>query len=182
MTRARLLNTVILAALLVTGLSCSPDMGPTAPKQPAQPTSSLLGSLLDSPLLSPLSPLLKCNPLPYAADTEVVGPEGGTLVVGPHRLVIPAGALDQPVRIIAELPTDTVNSVRFQPEGLQFKRAARLTLDYNNCPLVRNLLPKRIAYTTESLNILSYLLSIDDLLRRKVSANIKHFSRYAVAW
>lgn len=47
-------------------------------------------------------------------------------------------------------------------------------------PIVRLL--KRVAYTSERLEILSYLLSRDDLLLMQVSGELEHFSRYAVAW
>ena len=45
-------------------------------------------------------------------------PEGGTITVGSHRLVIPRGALERKVQITAEQSTGRVNSVRFSPEGL----------------------------------------------------------------
>jgi hypothetical protein len=84
------------------------------------------------------------------------------------------------VQIKAEQMTGRVNSVRFSPEGLKFAKPATLTLSYSNCsPL---LLLKRVVYTNELLSILELLPSIDDLRTRTVSASIRHFSRYAVAW
>lgn len=191
MTRSRILSALAAALFLAAGVSCSADSLPTGittpeatPPAPASP--SLLGGLLGILGKVPLvSPLVTCTPQPYAADTLVVGPSGGTLHIGPHTLVIPKGALDRQVRIIGEAPTDDVVSVRFQPEGLRFNRyhPARLTLDYKACPIVRNILPKRIAYTDDSLNILSFLLSsVDNLLTRQVSANLEHFSRYVVSY
>ena len=188
MNRSRARALFVSAILAVAAVGCFSDMGPTAISTPDVPESSgsLIGSggLLGTLGSSVLSPLLACAPQPYAADTEVVGPAGGTLHIGPHRLVIPAGALDQAVRIFGDAPADTVVSVRFQPEGLQFNSThpPRLTLDYSACGLVHNLLPKRIAYTNDQLGILSYLLSVDDLLHEQVSADLHHFSRYAVAW
>lgn len=181
MTRSRARALIVTTILAVAAAGCFADMGPTAISTPDVPESS--GNLLGG-LTGVLSPLLSCAPQPYAADTEMVGPTGGTLQIGPHRLVIPAGALSQTVRIIGDAPSDTVVSVRFQPEGLQFNAAhpPRLTLDYSSCGLVSNLLPKRIAYTSDQLDILSYLLSVDDLLHERVSADLVHFSRYAVAW
>jgi hypothetical protein len=79
-------------------------------------------------------------------------------------------------------PSDPVVSVSFAPEGLTFARPARLTLSYAQCPLLPSLLPKHIAYTTNLLEILQLLTSVDDLLHRNVSAGLDHFSRYAVAW
>jgi hypothetical protein len=57
-----------------------------------------------------------------------------------------------------------------------------LTLDYSSCPLGRLRILKRIAYTTDKLDILSFLLSRDNLLLMRVSAHLEHFSKYAVAW
>ena len=185
MTRSRILSTLTAALFLIVGPSCSSDSLPTGvPATQAAPTQvspSLLGGLLGGLTSS----LLSCAPQPYAADTLVVGSAGGTLHIGPHTLVIPKGALSSPVRIIGEAPSDKVVSVRFQPEGLKFNRyhPAKLTLDYKACGLVQNLLPKQIVYTDDSLNILSFLLgSIDNLLTRQVSAPIKHFSRYVIAF
>lgn len=169
-----------LAFLVIAAGSCSPADAPTAPARTPAPSASLLGGITNT--LS--TTLLACAPQPYAADTEVVGSKGGTLVIGPHRFVIPAGALSHNVTIIGEAPVDNVVSVRFQPEGLTFdpNHLPRLTLDYSRCGLLYNVVPKHIAYTTDALSILDILPSVDDLLHSQVSANIKHFSRYAVAW
>ena len=74
-------------------------------------------------------------------------------------------------------------SVRFSPEGLQFGRVCGAPhAGLFELPLGRLQILKRIAYTTERLNILSYLLSQDNLLLQRVSGDVEHFSRYAVAW
>lgn len=174
MLRVRALAALLLASALVIA-GCAADeeglSGPSAP-EPAPLLSKLAGGLL------------ACDPLPYAATSRTIGPEGGLLTVGPHRLAIPAGALSAPVTITAEAPVGTVNSVQLGPEGLQFApgKPASLTLSYANCPLHARLLPKRIAYTDDVLRILSYLLSVDDLLGKRVTAPLEHFSRYVVAW
>ena len=84
--------------------------------------------------------------------------------------------------ITAVAASGTVNAVRFQPEGLQFQRTAYLTMSYANCDLLGSLAPKRIAYTTDALGILEYLLSADDLFARHVTGELQHFSEYAIAW
>jgi hypothetical protein len=179
MIRSRVLIRVISALVLVatTLSSCSTVDAPTAPA-PGPEASSLqlpvVGGLLNG--------LLACDRQPYARTVQVVGPLGGTIQVGKHRLTIPMGALSQPVTITAEAPSDLVASVRFSPEGLRFGRPATVTLDYSSCPLGRLRLLKRVAYTTERLEILSYLLSRDNLLLMRVSGELEHFSRYAVAW
>ena len=73
-----------------------------------------------------------------------------------------------------------MNSVRFSPEGLTFAKPAKLTMSYSNCsPL---LLLKRVVYTNEGLRILELLPSLDNVKNKTVTGDIRHFSRYAVAW
>ena len=114
----RLFTSLVLVLGLVGLWSCGPTDGPTAPDAPDP--SLLLGNnggLLGTGVGSGL---LGCTPLPYARTEQTVGPAGGTILVGPHRLVIPAGALASPVLITAEAPSDSVNSVRLLPHGLDF--------------------------------------------------------------
>jgi hypothetical protein len=185
MLRTRMRTLALSAVLIATSASCFSDMGPTGISTPDVPKTN--ESLL-SPILGVTSNLVgtlfQCTPQPFAADTEVIGPAGGVITMGKHTLVIPAGAVSSPVRIIGSAPVGNVVSVQFQPEGLQFNpnHLPKLTLDYSACPLVPVLLPKRIAYTDSKLNILSYLLSIDNLLTRRVTGQVHHFSRYAIAW
>jgi len=127
--------------------------------------------------------LLKCSDLPYDSDTETIGPLGGSLSAGPHTLVIPPGALSAPTTIRMTAPSGLgVNAVKFAPEGLRFATPASLTMSYANCSLLGKLLPKRIAYTDDNLNIISYLLSLDNLLSKYVTGKVNHFSDYVIAW
>ncbi len=130
----------------------------------------------------PIGALLSCTPMAAESTTQVIGAEGGILRVGPHRLRVPAGALDSAVTITAVAPSDSVNRIVFAPHGLELAQPARLTMSYANCGVVRWLLPKRIEYTTDALAILELLVSLDNPLARRVSADLDHFSTYAVAW
>jgi hypothetical protein len=166
--------------------ACTPDRAttPTEATSPATPDQSL-GSTDGGVLGTGLGPkLLRCRPLPAAHASAVIGRGGGTLSVGPHTLVVPPGALSSSLTITGDVPSDTVNSIRFRPQGLQFVSGhpAQLTMRYANCPLLGRLLPKRIAYTTDLLRILEILLSVDNVGLQKVSAQITHFSRYAISW
>jgi hypothetical protein len=155
------------------------DPSPTAPTMAPSPApdASLIGDLIRP------TGLLKCSDLPAASATQTIGPAGGSIVVGPHVLRIPAGALATPTSITAMLVTGQgVNGIRFQPEGLQFESAAYLTMSYANCDLLGVLLPKRIAYTSDLLDILEYLLSIDNQWTKKVTGRVTHFSEYVIAW
>jgi hypothetical protein len=127
--------------------------------------------------------LLKCSDLPFDSETRTIGPAGGTITAGPHTLVIPAGALDRATEITMTAPSGRgVNQVHFEPEGLQFQRSAALTMSYANCNVLGKLLPKRIAYTSSALDIVSYLLSVDNLWTKRVTGRLDHFSDYVVAW
>lgn len=175
MITRRFLRHWLLAAATVAVLSC--ERAPSSPVgvESAAPNSGLIG-------WPPLSGLLRCSPLPYDSVTQVVGPTGGTVSVGSHRLIIPVGALAAPVTITAVAPSDTVNQVRFFPEGLTFVAPAVLTMSYANCDALNLLVPKQIAYTTDGLDIVQLLPTLDDLWRQRVTTRLQHFSTYAIAW
>ena len=131
--------------------------------------------------LGTVTDLLLCSPQPYARTTQTIGPQGGILRIGSHSLAIPGNAVQGTVRITAEQIPGNTNSIRFSPEGLKFQKPAVLTMSYSNCALV--LLQKKIVYTDERLNILEVLQSSFDFFqKKKVTAPIDHFSRYAVAY
>jgi hypothetical protein len=180
---------IALSALAVT-FGCESPIGvPRAPRS--------------TPLTTP-SGLLSCMELPYASVTQVIGPAGGTISIGPHTLLIPVGALAKSVSITAVIDTGWgrrtllvkppqgrkpkegfvgVNTVRFQPK-LTFQTPASLTMNYANCDLgdPGSLLPA-IVYTSPVLDvILENEPAVDDPSAQTLTAQIDHFSNYAVAW
>lgn len=161
---------VALVGVLVAGCGEHVPAGVTAP--------DLTGSI-ESRLGAP--GLVQCAPLAAESVTRLVGPDGGTVSIGPHRLVVPSGALTEAVAITAVLRPEPVRRVRFQPEGLTFTEPARLTMSYADCGLA-GLLPLGIAYTSSALDILAHLPSLVNALAREVSADLHHFSNYAIAW
>lgn len=175
MKTPRLSRSALLGGAALILLSCGDPTPLGVTSGAPRPAADLLGSPLPSGLLT-------CSPLPYASVTQTIGPEGGVLQVGPHTLTVPPGALDTAVSITAVAPSDTVNQVQFQPEGLTFAQPASLTMSYANCNLLGASIPKQIAYTTDALTILEYLLSVDDPSSQTTSGQLQHFSTYAVAW
>jgi hypothetical protein len=125
--------------------------------------------------------LMRCEPRDYSADVAIIGPNGGTLHVGPHELVIPKGALDHEELITAEAPTSSLVDVRFQPEGLHFSADAQLKLSYKDCvrPTSADLF---VAYLGQGNQILELPPSRDQKIDDDVEADIGHFSRYAIAY
>ena len=196
--------TALFAVIVVA--SCTLDSPTSVQQQPDAIVARADSSLAVTPQMDPLlvdgllggvvtdlgrvvGGLLTCEPLPFTSASQVVGPQGGTIRFGQHQLVIPTGALDRYVRISVEAPSDTVNSVRLFPHGLDFDKPARLTLSYGNCGLLASTLnmlglykPIRIAYTTEQLRILYWVPSTDDKWRQQTTGYLDHFSRYAVGW
>lgn len=162
----------LFLGIVAGGTACSGDgNSPLEPTPPSYALTDLVSAVL-----------LQCSPLPYSSSTVVIGPGGGSIAFGPHTLVVPSGALGAPVAIKAEVVSGSVNSVRFQPEGLRFAKPAALTMSYRNCSGLGMLLPKKIAYTNELLSILELLQSVDLSGDRKVVGKLNHFSRYAVAY
>lgn len=129
-----------------------------------------------------LTGLVACTPLPADSASQVIGPAGGTITVGPHSFTVPPGALDSAVTITAVAPSGPNNVVVFQPTGLTFSTPATLTLSYANCGLLAHVLPVQVAYVDSLLNILYDLPSIQHWASQSVSGQVQHFSDYAVAW
>ena len=136
--------------------------------------------------------LVSCRPLPYESVTQTIGPEGGVLEVRRNWLVVPRGALKEPVSITAVAPSDTLALVRFQPEGLRFQTTAYLVVAYDNCRVKKTITP-RIAHVTDALDVIEFLpavaISPSDPRFKKVRnghqrivGQLEHFSNYAVAW
>jgi len=174
MRNVRLLHAALLGCIALVAVSC------------AEPTNPVLQpSLLDGDLFGDVTQrtgLLQCTPLPYDSVTQTIGPEGGIIQVGPHSFTVPAGALDTDVTITAVTPSDTVNRIQFQPEGLVFNGYTTLRMSYANCSLLGSLLPKRVAYVSSDFVILDYLPSLDNVFTQTVRGKLQHFSEYAIAW
>jgi len=176
MKSTRLWPALLLGAAGALTVGCGDRSPLGVASQAPTPHSDLIGGLF-----APTG-LLTCRPLPYDSRSQTVGPDGGTIQIGAHQLVIPAGALVSPTLITAVTPSGPGNAVRFQPEGLQFEQTAYLTMSYANCDLLGSLAPKRIAYTTDALDILEYLRSADNRFAQQVTGEVHHFSVYAIAW
>ena len=174
MKRNKWMGMVFTAALVATVLGCSADNSASGPTPSGEPDFGLVSNLQKK--------LMKCIPTGSAYSGSTIGPNGGTIRVGKHKLDIPRGALNRSVFISMTMSADTTNSVQLQPEGLVFAAPVTLTLDYGNCSGLGMLLPKAIAYTDNQFHILQLLTSLDDKVGKKVSARLQHFSRYAVAY
>lgn len=127
------------------------------------------------------SPFPMCDPLQYVGETKIIGSEGGELSIGPHKLIIPRGALTASTVITGEMPVDTLVSVKVSPHGLTFRKQVTLELSYKHCYLPVNYV-YRMAYIDDNNRILEFPLSVDYKKDGEVWGYLKHFSRYAVAY
>ncbi|HEX9216086.1 MAG TPA: hypothetical protein VF864_03820 [Gemmatimonadales bacterium] len=168
-SRLRFAAMAISAGVLV--LNCG-DPTPVAPDLP----SPVFATSQSSP-----SGLLRCRPMAYDSVTAVIGPSGGDIKVSRHVLSISGGTFKQPTTITAVAPSDSLNRIRFQPEGLTFNKPVALVMSYANCTL-NGSSPKEIVYTDDGLKVLEHEPSRDDPAGKRVAALLTHFSQYAVAW
>ncbi len=182
MRTSRLLLAPLLAAALVSA-ACSGGANPLDPQgssvsAPPEISPSLLGGLLGKKYLS-------CAALPAKSESSSVGLLGGVIRVGPHKLVIPPGAVLSRTTITARISDgDTSNSIQFSPEGLKFRVPPVLVISYANCTVSGGMLGLlQFAYTTDDLSsILEILPAVANPFNQTVVGTISHFSRYAVAY
>ncbi|MDQ2768558.1 MAG: hypothetical protein M3Y30_15555 [Gemmatimonadota bacterium] len=111
--------------------------------------------------------------------TEQIGTHGGRVSVGGVSLTIPAHSLKQTVSITAHTLPTTSASVQLLPEGLQFAVPATLTMNYNKCQTP--FFGVNVVYV-QADTITEVVRSENQPLLKVVSASIKHFSSYAVAY
>ena len=128
----------------------------------------------------------------------MIGPAGGTVEIGVHRLVIPAGALSEPVAITGELTAGPLVAVDFSPQGLTFAKPVLLQIAYSHCRQVAfdgrgggngggsdgggSGVRHGVAYVDSDESVLERLQSTDDGNGAVVQTWITHFSRYAITY
>jgi len=149
----------------------------TAPRVIPDINTSLLGGLLGKQYLT-------CTPLPAQSKTAKIGLLGGVIKIGPHKLIIPPGAVLGRKTITARITKgDKTNSIQFSPEGLKFLVPAVLTVSYSNCKYGGLLSLLQLAYTSDDMkSILELLPAVPNPLNKTVIGKIGHFSRYAIAF
>lgn len=167
LTRILPITAGLLCGALVVG--CTSDLtGPGTPSL-VQTSTSNTGTLTE------------CSPQPSSSAKAFIGPDGGSIRVGNHTLVVPARALKTSTWITMQTRTETINRVSFGPEGLSFNRnyLPHLIMSYNNCSVPPGA-TQRIAYVNESLAVLETPPSYSDPLTQTVDGRIAHFSDYVI--
>lgn len=172
MRRPRHFLNTILGVVIAAGCSSTPS-------EPVQEQPQMQAGLIKGLLFA------NCPNAPQFDVRKNIGTAGGTLTMGPHTLVIPAGALSRTVEIRAKTSNSGKgkgNGIEFKPDGLSFSRPVILTISTANCSGLGLLNLPLIVYTDDLWNILELQLSIPNLFEKEVTGFINHFSRYAVAY
>ena len=128
----------------------------------------------------PATTVLECEPQPYDADVQIIGPDGGLFHVGPHFFWIPRGAIKEKTVITVEMPVSTHAELDFAPHGLHFGTSI-LLLSYKNCDLEKSK-TRNVVYTDDQYQILETPPSFDWKNYTTVRGDISHFSHYVVAY
>src|SRR5437016_5610819 len=193
MKPVRLWSLALLVAANLGVLSC----GDSSPAGVSVPTPSFQkgGNGSGTTTSSTTSGLFFC-PQTYDSVTQVIGPQGGVIVVGAHALWVDSLVLSDTVSITAVAPADTARWVRFHPNGLQFPAnsahgyptGALLYTSYKGCPQIPTG-TLRIAQVDDQLNFVGYLQGVSSgkknwwsNAQQYVYGWVPHFSNYALSW
>lgn len=179
---------VVCAGIALTTSNCGDRTAtePTGPVPAAVPASLPDGSQRDTNSRSTHRPqnLVQCKPQKTETIAQRIGPEGGTIEIGPYTLTIPPGALPRRVTIVARIRGgDSVNVVEFKPNWLVFEQSASLSISYAKCDVDEDAESAlRIAVVDDQQQIVGYLPTTTDPSSQTVIAPVTQIKNYAVAY
>jgi hypothetical protein len=126
------------------------------------------------------------------AASAVIGRDGGVVQLGPHRLIVPQGAVDHPTRFSMHLAENgyvevDLNASSYTTKGSKndagrrgFAKPVTLQLSYADAETAGELSDVVIAWVKPD-GSLQPLQSTRDESRSMISADLNHFSPYALA-
>jgi hypothetical protein len=122
--------------------------------------------------------------------TAIIDENGGELNIGPHRLLVPAGAVTAPTTfVMTKLPGEievglTATRLLLNDVGRAgFRKPVRLTLSYENAANVTADAEPQLEILWEKANgTYEPQQSYVDQEANEVRANLNHFSIYTVGW
>jgi len=177
----------VLAALCLAVGGCAESVAPEAPATVApEAPSPFLGQLL-------VDVLQRGGPLAREVSAgATVGEAGGTIRIpeAGFSITFPAGAVHEPVAIRVTALAGPNVAYRFEPHGLVFDREPVITQDLGIVGSLTGLLGLQVEggyFTDESLLAGGTAVVLEtrpaqvDLLRRRMSFGIHHFSGYLVS-
>lgn len=181
----RLRTTSLLLALPALVAACSPDSAPS-PLAPAAPMGARTLSARSGN--DGAAGLLLACPSDVAISGEaVIGREGGSLVVGGHALVVPAGAVPKPTTFVLSVPASPVLEIDISGDGrphYQFMSPVAVRVDYSRC--ADDVLPETplVAWWIDGpgRSKQGEMPSTDDRAARTLTFTTDHLSGYAIAY
>ncbi len=173
MVRRNVHVSVIVAALLMFVVACSQDhptaatscdqfgVGCTPEELQSQFTSisdrlaaAQASGTTEETYLDIVNPaLVQCQLKSYKGGARVIGPGGGVVTIGPHKITIPPGALRISLVVYGEVHVANHVVVELSPHGLQMSAPAILELAYGTCQSGNGL---EVAYVDNNLDVISY--------------------------
>jgi hypothetical protein len=179
----RSVGSVLAAALLILGASCSD--APTAPAAPSPADSS--SKLLGLPLFGSSPRLLSCPTDQTTSTTGLIGALGGTLSLGGTSVTIPGGALLDDTSVELTIPAGQYMEVDLSVNNgqhISFLQPIVVTIDYSRCnrwsTLFKLLTVWNIDQDTKAL--LENMGGIDNKLTQSITFTTPHFSGFAIAY
>jgi hypothetical protein len=121
---------------------------------------------------------LNCLQAGPQTASAFIGPEGGTLHIGRHQLIVPAGALSHATLITGSVPSDGSATIAFEPSGLKFNVPATLVFSVKGCDAPAA--DPSVMYIDDAGRPLEEWPAVFDREREEVTAPILHFSGYQV--
>jgi hypothetical protein len=174
MTRLR--SSLFFLAAVVTASACA-DLASSPTRSTRQDPSRSIGKAgLPATSGNFKGKVLNCVPKEASYGSALIGPAGGDLIIGTHRLIVPPGALTKLVLISGTVPADETFKIDLQPHGLEFKKPAGLILDASSCAGVPT-----IVYLIDDLVASDPVAAVYSHFWHTIAAPIWHFSRYAIA-
>ena len=149
----------------------------------ARPTDALRAPVLTA---NSGPALIRCPLNTPSSASATLGPLGGTLTLGGHRVVVPAGALLGPTHIQVTEPASQYVELSVQANGLphfEFELPVVVTLSYERCTRSDlDKVPLGAWYIDELTKaLLEDMGGVDDKAARTVTFSTLHFSGYAIA-
>jgi hypothetical protein len=171
MRSASALRISLVSLIVVLAAACADSSTPLAPRAPDPAIAFSKGK--DGKKVA------VCKLQKEEWKTQQIGTRGGHFNVGGVTLTVPAHALTRTVSITAHTLPTTSASVQLLPEGLQFAVPATLTIEYAKCQTP--LLGVNVVYV-QADTVTEVEPSKNHPILKYVSASIRHFSSYAVAY
>jgi len=174
MRRITVVRSALAIAALVAAMACADNAAPTAPRIASAPSVDF-AKAKDPKKLK----VAVCKLQREAWATARIGSRGGRVSVGGSTLTVPPGALRTTTAITAHALATTSASIQFLPEGLQFAIPATLSIPYAKCETP--LFGVGVVYV-QADTVTEVEPSTNHPILKFVTAQINHFSSYAVAY